>query len=83
MLHILEMLDNNNLPDEGLPHRNVLINRYRVNPLEDITNPNLFKQRYRFSQDNIRTLTEMVCPVFIINNARRLPAPPSKLCVLH
>ena len=35
ILDILEMLDNNDLPDEGLPPRNPMMNRYRVNPLEE------------------------------------------------
>ena len=54
MLDILEMLDDIDLPDEGLPHRNANIHRYRVNPPDDILNPNLFKQGYRFSRGNVR-----------------------------
>ena len=34
----------------------------RVNSLDDISNPNLFKQRYRFFQENVRNFTEMVQP---------------------
>ena len=79
ILDILEMLDDNDLPDEGLPPRNPMMNRYRVNPLEDLTNPNLFKQRYRFSQENVRTLTEMVRPIFNINNTRRPPCTPEQI----
>ena len=45
ILHILEMLDDNDLPDEGLPPRNPMMNRYKVNPLEYEISHVLFDQK--------------------------------------
>ena len=79
MLDVLDMLDDIDLPDEGRPDRHAVIHRHRLDPLQDIHNPILFKQRYRFSQENVRTITEMVRPIFDINNNRRPPCTAEQI----
>ena len=52
-MDMLEELDDLGLPHELPPERHPHMQRYRIDPITAITNPFLFKQRYRFSTDNV------------------------------
>lgn len=61
-MDILEMIDDLYLPDPPQIHRHRVIDRYRINPLPDISNPNIFKQH--FTKENVVKITNMVRPIF-------------------
>ena len=54
---MLEELDDLGLPHELPTERHPHMQRYRINPITAISNPILFKQRYRFSPDNVRAIS--------------------------
>ena len=76
---MLEELDDLDLPHDLPPERHPHKQRYRIDPITAITNPFLFKQRYRFSTDNVRAITEMVRPIFDINTMRGNPCTAEQI----
>lgn len=78
-MDVLEELDDLDMQHQVQPERQPPINRIRIDPFNTISNPNVFKKRYRFSIENARTITEMVRPIFNINRNRGAPCTPEQI----
>ena len=72
---MLNFIDDLDLPDPPPIHRYPKMNRTRINPLQDIPSPTIFKQRYHFTKENVIKITEMVRPIFDINNYNQRGLP--------
>ena len=78
-MDVLEELDDLDMQHQVQPERQPPMNRIRIDPFNTISNPNVFKKRYRFSIENARTITEMVRPIFNINRNRGAPCTPEQI----
>ena len=60
---MLNFIDDLDLPDPPQIQRYPIMNRTRINPLQDIQSPNTFKNRYHFTKENVIKITEIIRPI--------------------
>ena len=74
-MDMLNFIDDLDLPDPPQIHMYQRMQHNRINPLQDIHSPITFKRRYHFNKENVIKITEMVRPIFDINDYNQQGIP--------